>query len=134
MDCVPRTRLVVADDNPLLADRVAGLLSADFDVVAYVSDGQQALDAVSRLRPDLLVLDISMPVMSGPRAAERLREVNIQVPIVFLSVHEDEEFVCAARAAGGLGYVVKSRMGSDLVPAVKAALAGQRFLSPPLSR
>jgi DNA-binding NarL/FixJ family response regulator len=124
-----RPRVVIADDNARVLDQVASMLSARFDLVARAANGQEAVDAVASTAPDLVVLDISMPVMTGLAAAERLRTTGSLVPIVFLTVHDDEEFAAAARAAGGLGYVVKSRMASDLVPAVLAALDGRPFVS-----
>jgi DNA-binding NarL/FixJ family response regulator len=80
------------------------------------------------------VLDISMPVMSGLRVAELLRDKGCRFPVVFLTVHEDEEYVRAAQEVGALGYVLKSHMASDLVPAIRAALDGISFLSRPLTK
>lgn len=130
---MPRTRLIVADDDPLIIDRLVLMLGDDFDVVARAGNGAEVVDSTLRLAPDLLVLDISMPVMNGLRAAEQLREQACKVPIVFLTVHDDRDFADAARAAGGLGYVLKSHMGSDLIVAIRSALAGQPFASAPVS-
>jgi DNA-binding NarL/FixJ family response regulator len=130
---VPRPRLLIADDNPRVLEQVERMLSAEFDVVARAANGREAIVSAATCAADLLVLDISMPILTGLRAAERLRESGSTVPIVFLTVHDDEEFVSAASAAGGLGYVLKSRMASDLVPAIRAALAGRRFVSSPLA-
>ncbi len=128
-----RTRLVVADDNPRVFEQLMLMLDREFEVVAYAGTGREAIDAALRLSPDVLVLDISMPVLSGLRAAEQLRDQGCRFPVVFLTVHEDEEYVRAARDAGALGYVLKSRMASDLVPAIKAALDGHTFVSKPLA-
>ena len=128
-----RARLLVADDNPRLLEQVTRVLGAEFDVVASADNGQDAVEGALVHAPDVLVLDISMPVMSGLHAAVHLRQKGSRIPIVFLTVHEDEEFVRAARAAGGLGYVLKSRMATDLVPAIRAALNGVSFVSKPLS-
>lgn len=124
-----RARLVIADDNRRVIDQVAAMLAAEFEVVASAGTGGEAVDAAIRCAPDALVLDISMPVMSGLRAARLLRDQGCPIPIVFLTVHEDEEFVRAALDAGGLGYVLKSHIASDLVPAIRAALDGRSFVS-----
>jgi len=124
-----RTRLVVADDNRRVFDQLVTTLGAEFEVVAYAGTGGEAVDAAIRHSPDVLVLDISMPIMSGLRAARLLRERGRLMPIVFLTVHEDEEYVRAAMEAGGLGYVLKSHLASDLVPAIREALAGRTFVS-----
>jgi DNA-binding NarL/FixJ family response regulator len=128
-----KTRLVVADDNPRLFEQLIQLLNGEFEVVAYAGTGREAVDAALRYTPDALVLDISMPVLSGLRAAEQLRDSGCHFPVVFLTVHEDQEYVRAAQDAGALGYVLKSRMASDLVPAIKAALDGHTFVSKPLA-
>lgn len=130
---MPRVRLLVADDDPVIIDQLVQMLGDGFDVVGRAVNGEEAIESAMRLAPDILVLDISMPVMSGLRAAERLRQQACDVPIVFLTVHDDEDFARAARAAGGLGYVLKSHMNSDLVPAIRSVLAGQPFVSAPLS-
>ena len=94
-----------------------------------MQDGLSALEAERTLHPDVIVLDISMPGMTGLDVAEELRKADSKAAIVFLTVHEDEEFVRAATAAGGLGYVVKSQLAIDLKRALEAALAGRPFRS-----
>jgi len=128
-----RARLVVADDNPRVIEQLAAMLDGEFELVACAGTGAEAVDAAIRHVPDALVLDISMPVMSGLRAARLLKDRGRPFPIVFLTVHEDEEFLRAAQEAGGLGYVLKSHLASDLVPAIRAALDGHRFVSQPLA-
>ena len=128
-----RARLVVADDNPRVFDQLVMMLGREFEVVAHAATGREALDAVVRCAPDAVILDISMPVMSGLRVAEQLRKQGCAFPVVFLTVHEDAEYIRAAQEAGGLGYVLKSHMASDLVPAIRAALDGLPFVSDPLS-
>lgn len=124
-----RPRVVLADDHREMLVRVTALLAAEFTVVAAVADGEALVDAEADLRPDLLVIDITMPGISGLEAAALVRRRGSQVPIVFLSVHEEPEFLFAARKAGALGYVSKVHLGSDLIPAVHAALDGRRFVS-----
>ena len=89
-----------------------------------------ALKAVKELKPDILVLDISMPVMDGIETAQRLRQANSKTRIVFLTVHDDPEFASAAMDAGAMGYVIKSRMVSDLLVAINEVYAGRTFVSP----
>jgi DNA-binding NarL/FixJ family response regulator len=109
--------------------RAAAVLEPDCVVVGAVQDGPAALKAIGALRPDVIVLDISMPVMSGFEVASRFRDAGSSAEVVFLTVHDDPELVEAARAAGAIGYVVKSRLASDLLHAVREARAHRRFVS-----
>jgi DNA-binding NarL/FixJ family response regulator len=120
-----RSRLLVADDHPSLLERISRLLSTDYDVIAAVSDGLAALEAAVALHPDLLVLDISMPKMTGLETAAKLAEQPQPAPVVFLTVHDDQEFIDAARSLGALGYVLKRNIGTELLPVIRRALAGQ---------
>jgi DNA-binding NarL/FixJ family response regulator len=119
-------RVVLADDTPAILESVNQLLASDFDVIATVSDGQAAFDAVVALRPDAVVLDISMPRMSGLEVAKRLCALSDPPRIVFLTVHEGSEFLAAAREAGASGYVFKRHAGSDLIRVLKQTLCGER--------
>jgi DNA-binding NarL/FixJ family response regulator len=105
------------------------MLRESFDVVALVSDGRAALEATLKFQPDLVVLDISMPALSGIDVAHELAKQGSAAKIVFLTVHEDADILTACRAAGGLGYVIKGFMATDLIPAVNQALAGKSFTS-----
>ena len=96
---------------------------------APCTNGQAALRAAERLQPDVIVLDISMPGMTGLEVASCLREAGSTAALVFLTVHDEEDLVLAAKAAGGIGYVVKPRLGSDLMTAVREARAGHPFVS-----
>jgi DNA-binding NarL/FixJ family response regulator len=120
-----RARILVADDHPSMLERISRLLSADYDVIAAVSDGLAALEAALSLHPDLLVLDISMPKMTGLEAAAKLADEPHPPPVVFLTVHDDQEFIDAARGLGALGYVLKRNIGTELLPVIRRALAGQ---------
>ncbi len=128
-----RTRVLLADDHEAMLDRVKGLLEKEFQVVGTARDGQAALDAVAELNPDVLILDISMPVLTGIQAALRLKQKKSKVGIVFLTVHEDPDFAREALAAGALGFVVKPRLATDLPVAIKKALAGRTFVSRSIS-
>jgi DNA-binding NarL/FixJ family response regulator len=124
-----RSRVVLADDLAPLLMEVAALLKQSFDVVGMASDGRGALETTLRLKPDLVVLDISMPGLSGIEVARELRKQGNVAKIVFLTVHEDRTILDACHAAGGLGYVIKVLIETDLIPAMKEALAGRVFAS-----
>jgi DNA-binding NarL/FixJ family response regulator len=124
-----RTRVVVAEDLPPVLTTVVALLRESFDVVGSVTDGQAALAATLKLEPGLVVLDISMPLMSGIEVAQELKRPGNKAKIVFLTVHEDTDILKTCHAAGGLGYVVKLLMDTDLIPAINEALAGHMFTS-----
>lgn len=125
-----RTTLLLADDHRIVLDHLIHLLSPEFDILGTLSDGLAALDAAAMLRPDVMVLDISMPMLTGLEAAARLAELAKPPRIIFLTVHEDRDFVDAALAAGALGYVLKRRLIIDLIPAIREVLAGRVFVSP----
>jgi DNA-binding NarL/FixJ family response regulator len=122
-------RVLVADDLASVLGAIADLLQGSFEVVGMVSDGNAALHGILELEPDLVVLDISMPGMSGLEVATELKNRSSSTKIVFLTVHEDSGIIAACLAAGGLGYVVKELMSSDLIPAMNEALAGRVFVS-----
>jgi len=123
------SRVVLADDLAQVLSAVAALLKEKFEIVAMVTDGQAALDATLALAPDLVVLDISMPGMSGIEVARELKKRGNKAKIVFLTVHQDSDILTTCFAAGGLGYVVKVLMETDLVPAMYEALADCPFVS-----
>lgn len=127
-----RARVLLADDHRVVRESVAALLDSDFDVVAIVGNGQELLVETKRLQPDVVVTDISMPLLDGLEAARQLRASNCTARVIFLTVHDQAEFVRAALAAGALGYVIKSRLTADLIPAIYAILGGNRFISPAL--
>ena len=122
-------RVVVADDLALVLSAVSALLRESFDIVATVSDGVAALEAILKLEPELAVLDISMPGMSGIDVAREVKKHSTKTKIVFLTVHEDADILAMCLSVGGLGYVVKVCMNNDLIPAIYAALEGRVFVS-----
>jgi DNA-binding NarL/FixJ family response regulator len=122
-------RVLLVDDNEAMLARAAAVLASACEIVGTVNDGQAALAAAEALDPDVIVLDISMPGMSGLEVAARLRRSGSRAELVFLTVHDEEEFVLAAKAAGGKGYVVKGRLVSDLLAAVREVRAGGSFVS-----
>lgn len=122
-------RVLLVDDNEAMLSRVAAVLTPDCEVVGAVKDGPAAIRAVEALRPEVVVLDVSMPGMSGLEVASRLRASGSTTAVVFLTVHNDEEFLLAAQAAGGIGYVVKRHLAGDLLHAIREARAGRPFVS-----
>jgi len=121
--------VVVADDHRATVAIVSKLVSRDFEVLASVNDGIQALQAVEELHPDLVVLDVGMPGIDGFETARRIRQRALPTRIVFLTIAEDSDYAQSASELGGC-YVVKRRMHSDLLTAAAEALAGRLFLSP----
>ena len=105
-------------------------LTGTFEIVGSVSNGLDLLKLAAQLNPDVVVLDITMPDMDGIEVARQLRRVGCQAKLVFLTVHNDADYVQAAFQAGGIAYVLKSRLASDLVTGIREALAGRNFISP----
>jgi DNA-binding NarL/FixJ family response regulator len=116
-----------------MRERVVYLLGDEFEILDVCEDGVAILNAALRLNPDLCLLDISMPVLNGIEVAKELKQHGSTSKIIFLTIHEDPDFVQAALNTGASGYVVKSRIASDLLIAVRAVLAGGTFVSPQLS-
>jgi two-component system response regulator NreC len=122
-------RVLVADDLAHVLSAVADLLRESFDVIGLVADGRAALETALALEPDLVVLDISMPEMTGIEVARELKKRHSRARIVFFTVHKDADILATTLAAGGLGYVLKSHMETDLIPAMFDALAGRVYVS-----
>ena len=125
-------RVLLADDSPSMLQAARRILEPEFQVVGTVNDGEAVLEAANLLRPDILILDISMGVMNGLEAARQLTGIGSTAKIVFLTVHDDQEFVEEAFSAGAVGYVIKPRLGTDLLIAVREAMIGHTFISPDL--
>jgi DNA-binding NarL/FixJ family response regulator len=125
-----QTRVLLVDDNQAILARVRATLTPACVIVGAVTDGQSALTAATELRPDVIVLDISMPGLSGLQVASALREQGSTAAIVFLTVHHEAQFVDAAMQCGAIGYVVKQRIAADLLHAVEEARSGRPFISP----
>lgn len=129
LDVAKKIRVLLADDNTQIRSRVAELLSPEFEIVGTAANGEEACAAVSRLQPDVLVLDIVMPVLDGIQTARRLKAVGCSTKIVFLSGMEDQEYVEAAMAANASGFVFKPQMVADLPCAIREAHHGRIFVS-----
>ncbi|ABF43062.1 response regulator receiver protein [Candidatus Koribacter versatilis Ellin345] len=125
-----KARVLVVDDNKQFLESIADLLGPHFEVVGFASNGLDAISEYRRLRPDLVVLDVSMPVLDGFAAARELAKSEQDVRIVFLSVEYSADLRDLARNTGVLGCVSKLRMYQDLVTAAKLVLEGREFCSP----
>jgi DNA-binding NarL/FixJ family response regulator len=125
-------RVLLADDHPKMLEQVAQLLARESEIVGAVENGEQLIAAALSLDPDVIVLDISMPVLNGIEAARHLQKSCSRAKVIFLTMQEDDAFVAAAVLAGALGYVLKRRISIDLIPAIRQVLQGQVFVSPPL--
>ncbi len=124
-----RLRVFLADDHEAVRERAAILLATECDIVGTATNARETIDGVTKRNPDVLVLDITMHDMSGIEVARRLKQDGVDLPIVFLTVHEDPEFAKEALKIGALGYVIKPRMAHELMFAVKEAYAGRSFVS-----
>jgi len=116
-----------------MRDRVVSMLEREFEILEPVNDGRALVEAATRLEPDVCLMDISMPFVNGIEAAAQLKESGSKAKIIFLTIHEDLDFLVAALRAGASGYVVKPRMASDLRAAIKEVLAGRTYISSSLS-
>jgi len=127
---LPTTRVLLVDDNPAIRAAAARLLASRFDVIGAVSDGQSAVEAFAKLAPDIVVMDISMPILNGIEAARILRKTHPAAKVIFFTVDGSADLQHVAMETGALGYVLKKRMGADLVEAIKVAMVGNKFVSP----
>jgi DNA-binding NarL/FixJ family response regulator len=129
-----KIRVLLADDHDTVLERVRTVLGNEFEIVGAVNNGRDAVAQTERLNPDVLVIDISMPVLDGLKAVCQLRSKRLNTKFVFFTVHEDEDFVAAAFSAGASAYVSKLRVTTDLVPAIHAVIAGNTYISQPMTR
>ncbi len=113
-----------------MREKVISLLQRDFDVVGSVVDGKAAVEAANKLIPDIVILDVSMPILNGTEVVRRLKIQSCKAKVVFLSLLPDADQVASCFAAGGDAYVSKMRMGTDLIYAITEVLAGRTFISP----
>ncbi len=125
-------RVLLADDHAEILTRTRNALAGEFEIVGSVANGVDLIKAAAQFDPDVVVLDITMPGLDGIEAARRLKDSGCRAKLVFLTVHEDPDYVRAALQAGGAAYVIKARLASDLITAIHEALAEHRFVSPTL--
>lgn len=129
-----RPRVLLADDHAIVVDGLSSLLKDQFELVGTVADGPALVDAVRRLRPDVIVTDIAMPRMSGLEALRRLSADGLKSKVIFLTMHSDPQLAAEAFRAGASGYVLKHSAGEELVTAINEVLQGRAYLTPLLTR
>ena len=127
---IKRVRLLLADDHSLVASGLRSMLESKFDVVGMADNGRALVQAAEQLRPDVILLDISMPELNGIEAARRLRKLVPNAKLIFVTMHTDATFVTEAMRAGGSGYVAKQSAPAELVTAVEEVLRGHTYLTP----
>jgi DNA-binding NarL/FixJ family response regulator len=133
---MPATRVLIADDHPLVRSGLRVLLERDheFQVVGEAADGYQAIQITQELKPDVVMLDVGMPRLSGIDAAQQITEKIPSTKVIILSMHSDEGYVLRALKAGAKGYILKASAENDVLNAVRAVAAGNAYFSPEVSR
>jgi DNA-binding NarL/FixJ family response regulator len=125
-----RPRVLLADDHRLVAEGLKSLLCDEFELVGMVEDGRALIEAARKLRPDVIVADITMPHLNGIDALERLKRDSPKLPVVFLTMHAEVAYARRALEAGAAGYVLKHSAPAELINAIRAALDGKTYVSP----
>ncbi len=128
-----RARVLLADDHRLVAEGLKSLLTAEFDLVGVVEDGRAMLEAARKLRPDVIVADITMPHLNGIDALVQLKQDDQRVRVVFLTMHPEVAYARRALEAGAAGYVLKHSAPAELIAAIRAALEGKTYVTPALA-
>jgi DNA-binding NarL/FixJ family response regulator len=130
---VKRPRVLLADDHRIVAEGLRGLLEPEFEVVAVVEDGKALLEAARSLQPEVVVADITMPLINGIEVTSRLAKEQPGVKVVILTMHREEAYARRALEAGAAGYVLKIAAPGELILAIRAALSGKVFVTPELA-
>ncbi|MEO7143018.1 MAG: response regulator transcription factor [Bryobacteraceae bacterium] len=129
-----RPRLLLADDHTLMLDGIRLMLQPEFELAGSVDDGQKLLAMAKALKPDVILLDISMPALNGIDAAKQLRKIVPSAKVIFVTMHADADYISEAFRAGARGYVLKRSAASELVTAIREVLKGNHFVSPIVAR
>jgi DNA-binding NarL/FixJ family response regulator len=125
-----RPRIVIADDHPIVADAFKHLLETEFDVVAVVHDGRQLIDTAREIKPDVITVDIGMPLLNGLEAALRIKRILPETKLVYVTVSRDTDLVQHAFRNGASAYLLKTSAGSELVEAIHKVVRGENYVSP----
>lgn len=131
---IRRARILLADDHALIVAGVRTLLEAHYDLVGQLGDGRSLVEAAVRLRPDLIILDVTMPLLNGIDAARQIKRAWPQAKLLFLSMHASTAYLQEAFNAGGSGYVLKSSAAEELRTAIQRVLSGQTYVAPSLEQ
>ena len=129
-----RSRILIADDHNLVAELCKRLLETEFDVVGMVGDGRALVRAAGKLKPDVIIVDVAMPILNGLDAGRQVKEILPSVKLVYLTMNPDPEIAVEALARGASGYLLKTCASSEMVLAVREVLRGKTYLSRALSR
>ncbi len=130
MGTVAKPRVILADDHTLLLEAFEKLLAAECDVVAKVPDGRALVAAVQEYRPDVVVLDLSMPLLNGLEAARQIKQFDRTVRLVFVTMNEDPDLAAEAFRAGGSAYLLKRSAGAELLTAIREAMKHRSYVTP----
>jgi len=131
-----KIRVLLADDHTILRDGIRALLEdqQDIEVIGEAEDGQSAVKMAAQLDPDIVIMDIAMPLLNGLEATRHIRRDSPQVKVLILTMHENEEYIRQVLAAGAFGYVLKDAAARDLLGAIRAVYNGESVLSPAITR
>jgi DNA-binding NarL/FixJ family response regulator len=129
-----RTKVLLADDHAMVVEGLAALLKDRFDLVGTVGDGSALIDAARKLRPDVIIADMAMPVLSGLEALRRLKAAKSTAKVIILTMHPDAELATEAFRAGASGYVLKVSAGEELVTAIQEVVQGRTYLTPLITK
>src|SRR5512147_144348 len=128
-----RPRVLIADDHRIVAEGLRGLLEPEFELIGIVEDGRALLSVAEKLRPDVIVADISMPLLNGIEAVRQIKRTNEDIKVVFLTMHPDVTYAASAFEVGASGYVLKHSAPSELITAIQAAMRGKTYVTPLLA-
>jgi two-component system, NarL family, response regulator NreC len=129
-----RTTVLLADDHAIVAEGLASMLNSHVDLMGTVGDGGQLLEAARELRPDVIVADMAMPVLSGLEVLRRLKAERIDAKVIFLTMYADAQLATEALRAGASGYVLKHSAGEELIRAIQEVVEGRVYLTPLLTK
>ncbi len=133
---IAATTILLADDHTIVRQGLAKVLEAEpgFQIAGEAKDGREAIGMVEQTRPDIVIMDIAMPLLNGVEATRQIKKVNPATKVIILSMHSQRRFISELLSLGASGYLIKDSSGTDVVLAIKAALKGDTYLSPSISR
>ena len=129
MATTSRPRILIADDHAVIADAFAKLLGNEFDVIATVHDGRSLISTAQKLRPDVVLVDIGMPLLNGLEAAQQIKRILPEVKVIYITINHDEDLIAEAFRRGASGYLSKTATSSELAQAIRLAMKGDIYLS-----